>query len=420
MLLFCDSFSHYSTSQINDKYPPVAFDPISSVTIVPGAGRLGGGAAYFDTTLGDMNRIGRLTPTADPTITVGLAYRTDVLPGPGGHTILTISLNHPLAPPDITVHLQAHPTPGGDGTTFSVSASYGTVSDWPGLSLTSPLDKMLPLGATGYLELQICLTPDGISNGFATLRITGFAVDYCSFPARTGTWASIQLGGQTPFSIGTELGSWYICDLYVTDGVAPNPSFLGDVHIVALFPTADGYNLDIDNTPWVTSAEALYSNPSAAHYLQLNAPVAPDTGGREMGYTAGNLSSFLFTHPQAGTYLPNGDLWGYTTGVPWELIALQWVARVRSLSAATPAISPVIREISGGTIPTDNTLIDAPDVPLPPGTLPGFTQYAFACVPYDYNPLYGAPWQVPALLLQLVPGVPNTVEMGIYKVPGVA
>src|SRR5678815_2380042 len=75
MLLFCDSFSHYDTSQVNEKYPPVFPDPATLVTIVPGAGRLGSQAAFFDAALGALDNLRRAVPTASPALTVGCAFR---------------------------------------------------------------------------------------------------------------------------------------------------------------------------------------------------------------------------------------------------------------------------------------------------------------------------------------------------------
>ena len=100
----------------------------------------------------------------------------------------------------------------------------------------------------------------------------------------------------------------YICD-GVNSGVAglPNNDFLGDIAVVALYPTGSG-----GNTTW--------SPDTGSNYARVNEAVADgDTSWVQTG-TAGNVDSYAY---------------GALAGAPASIYGVTWNAEARKTDAST-------------------------------------------------------------------------------------
>lgn len=399
MLIFCDSVSHYTTAQIAGKYPHQTFGVPVYPVVVPGAGRFGAQALFFDGTLGST-----LLKTFVPPVPFSTDPPLNSTPisalGSGGET-LTLG----FAIKAVTLNdfaILALSTTGGSNriTLLRAGGTFQLAGDVSGVCSSIGLVA----GRGVYLELQIKLNA-GSNLSYWELRLNGTTIGSGGGPASVGTTFTALT-----FGPALSTATWYLTDLYVLDGHATQNTFLGDQHVCVIQPVADGVNLSSSNTPWVTEPPG-----PVAHYLQVDQQLSTDGPYTETGLPSGNLDSFRLMHPRAGATQPDGDSFGFTGSTPWSVTALQWVGRLESTTLATPQIAPVTRRIVGGTIPTD-TVAETPTISL---GLP-YASSAFACAAFDQDPTITAAWQFDKTFLQPTTGVTGTVELGIQKIAGVA
>lgn len=402
-ILFVDSVGHYDTAQIGDKYASVA-----DVTVVPGAGRLGGQALFFNAALPSS-----LTKTLTPAVlasgghvfTLGVAYRPVTFNGSGVTTILSIPLSN-----GNTVALQC--TSVGQLKVVVISGGVLTVC----LSAVGTLR----VGVGVYLEFQWNSAVQGAAQAIVRVN-TSVVAQGTTTAVPTATYDSVTFGGGS-----AEAGTWYLCDLYVLDGntdlpvggipkadgsIATLGTFLGNISVQALLPVADGVNLDVDNTPWEVEPQ-----PTALpNVAQVQAQIATDSVTQfNGGFPTGNRDAFQILHPRAGGQIPTGRF-GYLAdqATPWPLYGVQWMARVKANTVGGPQIATVVRRIVTGAW-ADDTVVEGSPVTL------SSEVYTFVVHAFQADPTQGnAPWNLAELALTLDPTTVGSLEIGIQKIAGV-
>jgi hypothetical protein len=220
-LLWMDSFDHYVTADLAEKY---AFVNAAFTILAAGNGRHGSGCASSDsTTLSSLTppvTAAAGAPAGSTTLVVGYALRISAAAN------LTMVQVLSAGTVQASVHFNA--------SNFA-QAFRGTNS---GSLLGTASVGALPTAAFAYVEAKIVLHPSAGSivvrvNEVVVLDVTGVNT------TATGTalWDTVRIGGQNAGS-----SSWRVEDLYILDGTGPAPlnTFLGDCRVDARLPTAEG------------------------------------------------------------------------------------------------------------------------------------------------------------------------------------
>lgn len=214
-LVFMDSFDHYGSSDITEKWPLAN----ATTTIVAGAGRRGTNALRC---AGNFTYAGRLF-TPGSTWTIGMSMRF-VSSHPAVNPIMDWS--------DGSAG-QAHVRVTGVG---QIEICRGSTST-PVVLATSTVG--LGFNTTYYLEWALTIHP---STGSSTVRVDGIPVVSASGVSTQG--ASTALANR--LRVGNlesilALGNLDIDDLYVCNALGSvNTSFLGDCRVDYLPPVGDG------------------------------------------------------------------------------------------------------------------------------------------------------------------------------------
>lgn len=212
--LFCDSFDHYSTTQLLQKWTNYAS---AAPKITASVGRNSSQALEFDSTYS----IQKVLVSSGNTFIIGFAKKPSSGGGANGFFQLT----------DATV---THITIGvnGDGTWWvKRGTSIGTL-----LGNTTAVQSS---GTYDYWEIKIVIDD---TTGSVTIRKNGSTVMSLTGQdtrnAGTAGWTSFWLTGQTTTD------NAYYDDLYVLDGSGSSPyqDFLGDVRVASHYPNGAGSN----------------------------------------------------------------------------------------------------------------------------------------------------------------------------------
>jgi len=204
-LLFCDSFDHYDTAHIQDKYNTTGGH---GVDIIAGSGRGGTSAMrslYNSTVL-------RPIPPLS-TVISGFAYKNL-----GRPTRIFALFSPQSADPEIAV-------------SFDASGAL-TASRWDGALLGTTAPGIVLQSAYVYLEIKIVCALD--ATGSVTIRANGFSVLSVQ---NVRTMTRMPMATAVGFSSDNGFfDDFYICD---TTG-AVNADFLGDVKVALAMPNGNG------------------------------------------------------------------------------------------------------------------------------------------------------------------------------------
>jgi len=208
-LLFCDSFDHYDTRHIQDKYNTIGS---GYVQIVTGAGRGGSNSARltYDSALS------RPIPTST-TVIAGFAFKDQSGSQTGGFLFALLGAHY--SDPEFAIVLDA------TGALFAAL--------WGGPPLGSTASGVVQQGTYVYLEVKVVCALD--ATGSIVLRANGVTVlslQNIVTMRRTVNTTVVALGGQRD----SFFDDFYICD---ATG-ALNADFLGDVKIALAMPNGNG------------------------------------------------------------------------------------------------------------------------------------------------------------------------------------
>lgn len=365
----------------------------TAVTVETDAGRSGfsgDNALGFDASLGSV-----LSTTLDlddvagiVTMTLGLALQPLTV-GASGVTLLSILTSNSR----FSLILDAFGA-------LTLTQTSGMV---PLGTICQTVRGVVPVGVGGcYVELQI-----RFELAVSTACIVRVSDQYGAMnPLAAGSLLAL-LSGEVPTDLelggGTgETGTWLVDDLYLNDGVPTatgqlvngrllfNDSFLGNTHIQAFYPTADGTNLSVGNTPWVPDT-------GTVQFSRINEHPPDEDASYISADVSGQTSTFLFESPEAPPFGRAGCA-AYSA-----LYGIQWDGRLRN--EGTPGtVAPVYREIVGGTIPTD-------DIALGDSQTIDSSDYLYYPYVWNRNPINGEPFTF-GIFYPPAAGAVGTTEIG--------
>jgi hypothetical protein len=259
-LRFLDSFDHYVTADLTEKWTTN-----SAAAISAGSGRRGTAAlliassTYVEKTL-----------DAQATWIVGCSYRCTGLPAILRSLIAVLDAGS----------IQAQLMLAADGT-LQVTRAGNALTD--GASTFA-----LAVGTTYYLEFKVTIA-NSIAANSCQVRVDGTVVLTVAAGQDTQVTANAS-GNQIRCGPGssTSGASWYYDDLYICDGTGGvNADFLGDCRVDCLFPNGDGAN-----SAWTPSSGTTHST-----LVDESAPnddtdyLASSTASARETHTLGNLAS---------------------------------------------------------------------------------------------------------------------------------
>jgi hypothetical protein len=292
-LVFIDSFDHYVTADIDDKWTTS-----TSAVISAGNGR---NASKSLRLAGTASTVTKTFGSAQASWVIGVAIKVSQLPNANGGFIRFLDAGT----------AQCALILNTDGT-LSVVRSTGTA--------VTGGDSVLALSTntTYYIEWKVTIA-DSISAGSCKVRVNG--IDWITVATGQDMKATANatangllirgLSGVTTFDYD---------DLYVCDGQGSiNNDFLGDVMVSVLYPDGAG-NL----TQWTPSTGANWQNADDA------APDDDTTYNSTAG--AGNIDLYTLT-----------DL----ATTPVSIKGVQWNAQIRKDDASAYVLNRVVR--SGST-----------------------------------------------------------------------
>lgn len=190
------------------------------------------------------------------------------------------------------------------GTVIATGTTVLTTATWYYIEF-----KLVIAGASGTIEIHL--------NGASEITTT------------TGNFGSTNAGAIVLQAPGTSGNSDYD-DLYILDttGSAPQNTFLGDVRVETIYPTADG-----NHTQWTP-------NSGSTHYTQVDEAQADGDTSYVSDSTPGDLDTYAF-----------GDI---DTGA--TVFAVQRNIYARKDDANTRQIAPVTRQSGTDYVGTTVTL----------------------------------------------------------------
>lgn len=343
MLLFCDSFDHYTA--LNTKYNLVSTGG-ASPTISASAARNGIGGLKANSTSGGVNFVGYVIPNR-ATVIVGFAF----LPGTTGNTN-TVGM---ISFCDGNVSFQ------GIQVDFRLNSSLKIVCTTRNGTVLATSATALQTGVWAYLEFKVTVDP---SAGVVQLRINGVLdanINLTSQNTRETSNSQVNMIciGQPIVGANAQL-NWSFDDFYILDTTGSfNNTFLGDTTVQAITPAANG-----TQNNWTPSG----SGPNWS-FVDENPPNGD--GDYVKDGNVGDIDRYLFPNPvpSEGSPLNAVMVWLY---------ARKEQAGPRSVRVAVN---------SGGTV-TDN----GTDLPLGQG-------YQYLNGLFETDPNTGAAWTLTNALL---------------------
>lgn len=341
-LLFLDSFDHYATADIVEKWTASNTSGGNSLTINTTGGRRSSGCFRWQNGNNSSERaaISKQLAPADATCVAGFAVAVPAgFPSTNG---LQIAVILDGATDQVTLRLNSD-------YTLSVcrGANNGTV-----LGTTTAL---LTAGTFVYVEWKVLIHP---SAGTVDVRVNGASV--LSLTAQNtrnsanSAWTVFALGVVDAVfsSYNTNFLSINYDDLYVLDGSgsAPLNDFLGDCRVDARYPTAEG-------------ASSAWTPLSGTDNALMVDETAPDD---DTTYNSTATVGATDTHVMQDAPVPGATLYG-----------VQLCLSAKKSDAGTCSLAPVVRH--SGT--------DYPGTAFNPGTT-----YAYTVTPYGTNPGTSAAW----------------------------
>lgn len=392
MIRTLEGFGPYATAQLpaSEKWSTA-----SNVTIVAGGGRSGesdDNCARFDASL-QSTLSGPLSVTAQ----AGL-YKTT-----WGHAVRVIAIDGTIRLGSLSTTITRFDLTLTDAGVLAVTQTTGGVLLG---TICATQEGMVPIATGGtYIEVQITLQLANttavqvrVRNQFGMMNVV--ATGSLLALTDTETFTTRTIGG----ALGT--GSWDVADLYYTDGVPEatalaykgqliyNDGYLGDTHVEALYPTADGENLSDDNTPWVPDT-------GSVEYTRINEHPPDDDTSYVSATESGQTSSYVFQTPRQTTPIRFGRQGCCSNALP--IYGIQWGARMRSAASGGENVAAIVRKIVGGTFDTDDVHETDPVILD--------TSYEYFPIILGRNPFTGAAWSF-AVFFRGAETVAGDIEFG--------
>jgi hypothetical protein len=351
-LLFMDSFDHYATGDLTEKWSSL----ISAPTINAGAGRRGTQSLHILANSTQFTAVKGLSPTGTTAI-MGVAVKSDL--GGGSNDILIMGFHYGAEARD-TVRLRLNRD--GSLTAQCADGSGGNASTNGNVRiLGGTAGGVISANVYAYVELKVL---HHASAGTVTIRVNGLTVLNLTGQNTTNqaqtAWSTIWLGGGANSGVTIDFDDLYVLD---GNGAAPWNNFLGDCRVDARIPTGAGAS-----SGWTPSAGSNFSCVDET-------PPNDDTDT----ITAATVG-LTDTYVTQDAPVPGATIYG-----------VQHCFNAKKMDAGACTIAPIVRH--GGT--------NFPGVDLAPGVA-----YAFVLAPQQVNPGTGAAW---------VEADFNAAEFGVRK-----
>lgn len=396
-LRFADGFDSYATAQL----PALdLWDSFVGVTVEADQGRsgfAGDNATFFNTALGselrraiDVDIYGGVY-----TATFGFAIR----PLTCVTTATLFSLKTAISSFDLKMtkwgSLELYQVTGGNPLGLVCQTS----------------DGLIPI-ATGGVEIEIQFIFSTAAPYPIQIRVSD---QYGAMnPAAHGVFLGLSAADLPPTAqvigggVGEDPATWYLDDVYQTDGVPAitplnyqgrnivNDGFLGNTHLTTFYPTQDGVNQSVGNTPWVPLTGSFV-------YAMIDEHPPDEDASYDAATETDQRSTVLFDSAEERPF----GRQGCCAFAP--LFGIVWLGRLRVDDADEPGtVVPVIRRISGGTFATDVVEV-GDEIAVASETWLYYPQILERDPTNDNKPYTFAVF-FPAGV-----GVPGTVEFGIQK-----
>lgn len=345
-LLFMDSFDHYVTADVTEKWSSIESGFFGQATINATSGRRSsGGFRINDGGSGNANAYGGLRKTLAPGDATGIVGVSVTMPALAPHTTNGFPVTMFRLGTTIQVSLRVN-------SNRTLSAVRG---GWATGTVLGTSSATLPTTAT-YVELKVKIhastgTVDVRLNGISILSLTGQNTS----PGASEAWTVVGLGipseasspswSGTP-SLNVDFDDFYVCD---GTGAAPWNDMLGDVRVDPRQPTAAGAT-----TGWT---------PSAGNNWQNVDELPPNDDG---DYNSAASASLTDTFTVQDVPVAGATIYGVQVNLT-----------SRKTDAGTCTIAPVIRHSS----------VDYQGTAFAPGT-----GYANNQAIYQTNPGTSAQW----------------------------
>lgn len=324
MLLYIDSFDHYTTADIAEKWP--SFGGVSNSQLLIGAfGRHSSQGVNFASSSGFLRRG---LPPGTTAFVIGFSFTRDS--GTNENHIVEFAQN------DLIKHLSL----GIDGSNHLFASRGGSTGIGNVGTKLGTGPTVLSYDFSYYVEFKGVIHDTA---GSVTLRLNG--VDELVL-----TGIDTRNAGTGLLDIVTICGvpnsAWFLDDLYLLDQLGPPPcnDFLGDVRVDARLPNGAG----------VTSGWT--PNSAVANFTTVDDPISND----DIDYVAATVSGLTDVYNVQNVAVPSATVFG-----------VQVVMHVKKNDAGVCVVAPVIRH--GGQ--------NYPGAPINPGT-----QYAYGVQTFGLNP----------------------------------
>jgi len=277
MLLFLDSFDHYSDAQKLEKWTQLTVGNVFGDTTIQAVGRRSSNGIRMRTTNASNNSKAdflHLVPAmplpADAAVVLGFAFRSvTAFSGMGSNGT----------------------SPTAAGTSALFTALYqSTEQFWARLNINGTISVLrgtTVLGTTGtalqenvysYLEFKVLIsdsvgTVNVAINGISEISLTGQNTRNGSVSA----WDELRMGTVSNGAAGTIAQEWNFDDLYLTDSSGSGwTGFKGDTRMDVLLPSANGAVRDWTPSTGTDDFAVVDENPPNGDTDYLSASVVGD------------------------------------------------------------------------------------------------------------------------------------------------
>jgi hypothetical protein len=330
-LLFIDSFDHYATADLNQKYTNV-----HSVHTIGAYGRF--------STNGLRSSGSNVTPTAlsrsitgTDVVFAGFALKYTNVADSSGESILSFN-------EDTTIHVDLRIKPNGTLSFTRNGTAIGTGT------------YAVSTGVYNYIEAKVVIADS--PNGSVQLRVNGTTViSDSSLDTKNGGTGNINrvlLGFNTNLTVGTNTVDFD--DYYISDdaGSAPYNTFLGDCRVEVLLPTGAGTTTD-----WSRGG-----SDSGSNYGQVD----ETSTNSDTDYITTDVANEIDTYAMGNLATTGGTIYG-----------VQTVLVARKDDAGSRSIAPVLRPASTDRVGTTVSLGD---------------NYSVNTEMFSLNPEDSAAWEI--------------------------
>lgn len=282
-LLFMDSFDHYVTADINEKWTQSNSASGTTVTINAAAGRRGSSGLRLNTgasTTAPVMNVQKVLTPGDATIIIGFSLLVPATTvGTAGLAIASVRDG---VTAQATLRLNQN---------YTLSVTRGAAN---GTVLGTSSGALLSAGVVAYVEWKVTIHG---SAGTVDLRVNGAPVAGLALTGQNtqatavAQWQTVVLGSVENISSSGLNNSKTIDfdDLYVLDGAGPTPwnNFLGDCRVDVRNPTGAGAT-----TGWTPS--------TGANWDAVNDAAPDDDATYTSAATAGLIDTFVMQDAPTG------------------------------------------------------------------------------------------------------------------------